>query len=314
MALALALFPIIAPADESFFFEYTQVPQATEKRVEGGRLHVATSIRKIEAPKASYISASYSGLGVGREYLIQVDFPTRPGERWMPMVKLGDDIITQRIFTSGGEDGSSFSYSLEGSDPGKIEAWTRALGKLLSVPEDQIEMDLTRSEEDAADGPIPVPVPLPDPKRKPDAEPQAEGITAAEYTDKSQRTIRLKVNGADKDITAPEGKFWDELIVCTYKKIAFFVLNRGHKGSGWREDLHRFVADAPEAAGNPQRIPLKTGLKKASIVRLYAASDDGSRLFVNLHYMTKQVGDTTHYESYPYFLNPADGTVTRVKP
>lgn len=314
LPIALVLLPIFAATGESFFFEYTQGPKPTEQRIEGGRLETVTPIRKIEAPQASAIFASYTGLGPGREYQIQVDFKTAPAELWLPKAKLGDDIITSRISSSGGEDGSPFSYNIEGSDPEKIKAWTQELGELLRVPEDRIDIDLTKSEADEADGPIPVPVPQAEEKGKPEAGAPAGGITAAEYTDKSQRTIRFKVNGVDKDITAPEGKFWDELIVCKNKKVAYFILKRGNRGGAWPEDLHRFVAEGPDATEKPKKIPLKANLKEVTISQIHDASDDGSRLFVVLHYMTKRVGESTHYDSYPYFLNSADGTVTPVKP
>jgi len=54
-------------------------------------------------------------------------------------------------------------------------------------------------------------------------------------------------------------------------------------------------------------------LKDAKILRIHDVSDDGSHLLADLHYMTRTEGKSSYFESYPYFINTADGTVAPVK-
>lgn len=49
----------------------------------------------------------------------------------------------------------------------------------------------------------------------------AAEISEANYTDKTQKTIRLVIGEEVKEITAPKGKFWNHLIVCKNRKTAF---------------------------------------------------------------------------------------------
>jgi hypothetical protein len=140
-------------------------------------------------------------------------------------------------------------------------------------------------------------------------------ISSAEYTDGSQQTIRVTLDGKQVDLAAPEGKFWNHLIVCKSKKMAFFVLNRGNPKQGsWIEDLYTFSADAAKSPDNPAPIPLKTELDEAKIMKIFDAADDGSRLLVELHYSHKKDANSTSYRTYPYFVDTQDGTLTPVKP
>gem|GEM_PF-3166608 len=138
-------------------------------------------------------------------------------------------------------------------------------------------------------------------------------IASAEYTDESQRVIRILIDGEVKEIKAPQGKFWEDLIVCKNRSAAFFVLRRGGPNSGyWNEDLHRYSTDQKE--DGPVAIPLKTELDDASITEIFDATEDGSRLLVELHYSYKKDGNSTFYRTYPYFLSTQDGKLTPVKP
>ena len=140
----------------------------------------------------------------------------------------------------------------------------------------------------------------------------ADEITSAKFTDETQEAIRIVIDGKAKEFKAPKGKFWDDLIVCKNRSAAFFVLHRGDpkKGSSI-EDLHRYSADQKDE--EPVAIPLKTELDEARIMDIFDASDDGSRLLIQLHYSYKKDGNSKFYRTFPYFFNTQDGKVTPVK-
>lgn len=147
LLVPLAFFPLLAVGEESYFFTYATKPRAAEKRIEGEVFHMTMPIKKIEPPKASSIYTSHQGLGRGREYQIQVDLAETPAEGWLPLLKLGDDVIDQGIFLSLSEGEGESSFHVQNDDPDKIRRWTRLLGELLKVPADQIEIDLTKVED-----------------------------------------------------------------------------------------------------------------------------------------------------------------------
>ena len=152
LLILLAGIPILAAAEESFFFTYTKKPGSPEKRLEGDQLHTVQPIQKIDPPEATFLSAFHQGLGKGREYQIQIDLKGPLEERWYPMVKLGDDLITSGIMFSYSDSKKwPSTMSIESDDPEKIRSWSRQLGSLLKLPEDQIDIDLAKTEEEEED-------------------------------------------------------------------------------------------------------------------------------------------------------------------
>lgn len=139
---------ILAAAEESYFFIYKKGEAGPELRLEEDRLHTVHPIQRIDPPKAKQIFARHQGLGKGREYQIQVDLEGTLEERWFPMLKLGDDIITRGISVSYSNDKKQpSSFSIEHDDPETIRRWCRLLGPLLKLPEDQIDLDLEETEK-----------------------------------------------------------------------------------------------------------------------------------------------------------------------
>jgi hypothetical protein len=167
MKLLIILFgaiPLLACGGESYFFTFAGQP--TGQRIEGENLHIVLPIQKIAPPKASSIIAFHQGLGPGREYQIQVNLRTSPKAGWLPMLKLGGEIIMDGISVAR-PDNPRFasSFSLEGDDPEKIKQWCQLIGDLLKVSKDKIEIDLT-NVEDGADQPATAPESKPEGKEK----------------------------------------------------------------------------------------------------------------------------------------------------
>jgi hypothetical protein len=148
--LALLTFaPLLVLGEESYFFKYPKGGPKREIRIEDSKLHAITPIEKMPPLKAASIYASHAGLGKGREYQIQIDLVDKPEGNGVPMVKLGDEVITGGIYMSmsPGEE-SAASYHLESDDPEQIKRWCSLLADLLMLPQDRMEIDLTKAEEE----------------------------------------------------------------------------------------------------------------------------------------------------------------------
>jgi len=61
------------------------------------------------------------------------------------MLKLGDEIIMEGIlFSKSPEQNSRPLCHIEADDPEKIKRWCKLLGTLLKIPENRVEIDLTK--------------------------------------------------------------------------------------------------------------------------------------------------------------------------
>ena len=148
-ALFMAMIPLLASAEESFFFIRVGGAKELVKRVEGDELHVVMPIERVVLPKVKSIYAFRQDMGKGRKYQIQIDLASDLPKRWeAPAAKLGDDIL-ERTFYSPGDPAS---LHLEFDDSEKIEIWCNLLGKLLNVPQEEIEIDLRDPDQKGEKG------------------------------------------------------------------------------------------------------------------------------------------------------------------
>src|SRR5687768_14477622 len=126
----------------------------------------------------------------------------------------------------------------------------------------------------------------------------AERITHARLEDEG-RVVIFTVAAAQARYAAPVGKFWDHLVVAGDGQSAYLVLQRGARNEGWsHEDVHQFsVRDyltSPKTY-SLQPIPLVCDLKEASVEEVFAASNDGSRLLIAVHYCYANETDGSAY-------------------
>jgi hypothetical protein len=149
LTTTLLFIPFLAFAEDSYFFTIQGKP--SKPSIQGEALIMNLPIKKISAPKASSIIAYHQGLGEGREYQIQVNLESPPDRDWRPMIKLGDDVIVEKIVVAlPQEKGFASSFSLETDDPDKVKLWCKILGKILKVTGDKIEIDLSKQEAEQA--------------------------------------------------------------------------------------------------------------------------------------------------------------------
>ena len=142
-AFLLGLLVHAAAAGDSYFFAFEGETEPSKTWIEDDHLGMMMKIRKIDLPEAKYISAYHTGLGEGRNYKIQVHLKSLPEQGWMPMLKLGDDVIILGISVERPhQENFAASFSIENDNPEKITAWTAALAKLLKVPDEAVNVNL----------------------------------------------------------------------------------------------------------------------------------------------------------------------------
>lgn len=145
-----------ALAEDSYFFVFKNGGVGAEMRIEGDHLHTVRQIQKIDPPKTRQLIAFHQGLGSGRTYQIQIDLNDQLEDSWFPMLKLGEDLVTDCISVSySNSERRPASISIEGDDPERIRKWSGILGTLLALPEERIEIDLDHSSQqqvDSSDG------------------------------------------------------------------------------------------------------------------------------------------------------------------
>lgn len=140
----------------------------------------------------------------------------------------------------------------------------------------------------------------------------------AEYKSDDQKVLIVSTGNKQSVFTAPEGKFWTDLMITPSNDRFFTVLHKGERnGFSWIEDLYTFsLRDYQESPDNYQlkKIPLKTDLKEAVIFKIFSSNYDGTRILTELHYNNEKIGNMKFFTTYPYFMNTADGTIEAVKP
>ena len=146
----------------------------------------------------------------------------------------------------------------------------------------------------------------------------AEPIESISYSDDSQSTLVIARSGETLKFKAPTGKYWNNAILSGDRRKAFFVLYRGVPTTGsWIEDLYFFDStnfEASQIDRLPTAIPLDTKLLDASIMDIYAVSESGDRLLVEIHFQSAKSGNSTHFSTYPYFLDPKTGALEKIQP
>lgn len=122
--------------------------EPTAQKIEDENLHMILPIQKLNPPEASSIIAFHQGLGPGRDYKLQVNLKTRPEDAWVPMLKLGDEIMMNGISVSRPDDQRfAPSFSLESDNSETIRQWSKLLGELMNIPDAKIVIDLTPVDE-----------------------------------------------------------------------------------------------------------------------------------------------------------------------
>ncbi|BDS07331.1 hypothetical protein NT6N_23710 [Oceaniferula spumae] len=134
-------------ASDCYFFTWNGRQKLSSVAIEGDQLNMTmkAKIKKLELTKAKSIIAYHQGLGVGRKYQIQINLTEAPAKGVFPMVKIGDDIIIERVSVSGGgNSGLGSTISIEGDKPEQIKKWVELLRVYFKLPKEKVSIRLTQ--------------------------------------------------------------------------------------------------------------------------------------------------------------------------
>lgn len=117
------------------------------------------------------------------------------------------------------------------------------------------------------------------------------------YPEEDLRKIKIIINGEAKELDAGAGYLWTSPTYNKAKTICFLIKNKGNS-SGWSP--HSIVK---VTLSNVETVFKDGDLgEDTSILEITTASDDGERLLVRLHYVSRKEGGTTHYKTKPAIL------------
>jgi len=113
------------------------------------QMRAEVPIEKVDPPLAISITAIHQGYE-GRTYHIQVHLRKHPGNGWLPMIKLGDDILAfTSISTSMSADPKfASSFSIESDDKEGVIRWVKDLKVLLKLEDKDVYVDLEPDKQE----------------------------------------------------------------------------------------------------------------------------------------------------------------------
>ena len=139
-------------ADECYFFKIDGKPKPSSMAIKGDHLNMAMKIKKIDSFKAHSIIAFHQGLGEGRTFKIQINMTDGPAKGVYPMLKIGADIVIERIHVSGaGNTGARPTISVESDDSEQINKWVELLRLHFKIPKDKVTIHLEPEPEKQAE-------------------------------------------------------------------------------------------------------------------------------------------------------------------
>jgi hypothetical protein len=126
--------------------------------------------------------------------------------------------------------------------------------------------------------------------------------------DNPSQKITLEHNGEVLD--AGKGCFWSKPVYNKSKDICYIIKNRGDE-SGFHD---------PEVIVKSTSTLTKDVLSQSdlgegsSIIEIFKVSEDGARIFVNLHYMTQHDINGTVFQARPVFVDVGNKKIIEIEP
>lgn len=118
------------------------------------------------------------------------------------------------------------------------------------------------------------------------------------------RYCSVRVGGRSISLDAGDGCLWGEPAYNKESTIAYIVRSRGSYFKGTSpENIVRVTQDGVV------KTVLDAAIPSGVVLWIERVSDDGRQLLAELHYVTEQTEDTTHYSSRPVILDADTGDI-----
>jgi hypothetical protein len=120
------------------------------------------------------------------------------------------------------------------------------------------------------------------------------------------RSATITIQGQSHALTAAPGHFWDEAVYNASNSVAYVIRNRGDERGYGAESIVKVTK-----AGVIDPVFAKCATPQGTILKIYGVSDDGERLLVELHFLKRTTGMSTHYGTRPVILDVKKALSTR---
>ena len=105
------------------------------------------------------------------------------------------------------------------------------------------------------------------------------------------------------------GFFWDTPVYNKDKSICYVLKNEGHEQDGYSpHSLVKVTADSVTTVTDAEIV------RDTSILGIKKVSDDGSRILVELHYVSEKDGFETSYKMRPAFVDVESKEIIEIDP
>jgi len=122
----------------------------------------------------------------------------------------------------------------------------------------------------------------------------------------SSSTI-VTIQGQSHTLTAGPGRFWDEPVYNISNTTAYVMRNRGDSGGYNAESIAKVTK-----GGVIDPIVPMCATPQGTILKIYAVSEDGERLLVELHFLKRASGSSMDYGTRPVILDVKKGVMNEV--
>ncbi|MHC4111567.1 MAG: hypothetical protein ACYSUY_10850 [Planctomycetota bacterium] len=134
------------------------------------------------------------------------------------------------------------------------------------------------------------------------------GCRQAPRTDAKQ-VVEIMVDGKEVSLNAGRGYFWADPVYNDSRTVAYLLKNHGNPSRGYSP--HSIVKVTKDLVVDP--VVANSEILEGDILQIYKVSMDGLRLLVNLHYVTKKEGQSTHYDTRPVIYNVGKSEIGEVE-
>ena len=133
----------------------------------------------------------------------------------------------------------------------------------------------------------------------------SSGPTSVTVTRPTSLTVTIE--GQTHTLSAGSGCFWDKPVYNASNSVAYVLRNRG-RNSGY--DAGSIAKTTKDEVIDPV---VQCSTSQGNILKIYNVSEDGQRILVELHFVTRKSATSTDYGTRPVILDIKKGTLSEIE-
>ena len=125
-------------------------------------------------------------------------------------------------------------------------------------------------------------------------------------TNSSSTTVTIQ--GQSHTLAAGSGHFWDDPVYNVSNTVAYVLRNRGDSSGYDAASIAKVTA-----GGVIDPVVATCVTPQGTILKIYAVSEDGERLLVELYFQKRKTGTSTYFGARPVILDIKKGVINEVE-